>query len=453
MAPSGVSPNAQAIMGAIKRWYDRINFTQIATGTANTYAVTYDIPPQQYVLGDIYSFIVGPGLTNTSASTFNANSIGQVDILVNGNALQGGELVQNCIAVIAYDSTGNFQLLNPFGRIFGNETITGNLTVQGNENLTGNLGITGNMDVTGGTIMTELVATAETVGTLQVTGTTELQGPVEITGNQISFGGGAVSFLPSATSYYISTTGNDSTGNGTSGNPWLTAQHAYNVITGANTVFGTNVITLIHEPGTYSSTNTWFSPTTGNWVLQSSTGISADVVISITGTNQDGIHPNLGPCNVLVQYMTVQAASGYCLSSNGNASLVLNQVNVGTTSFNQIAAYDGGYIEIIGGYVIIGGANAHYFADHGTIIASQSAVPITVTSLGSVAITGEFAQIAATGYLRCVSGTYSGITMTGGGIQYAIIGNGVVESGGEAAATFFPPFNSTGTTATGGQWL
>jgi hypothetical protein len=445
MSPSGVAPNAQALQGATKRWFDKANPTQISTGSPNTQALTYPIPPDGYTLGDMYYFIVGNGLTNTGATTLNVNSLGEVNILIAGGALIGGELVENCISVVALDSTNNFQLLNSYG------VVHGNLTVTGNANLDGNLGVTGNMDVTGGTILNELVATAETTTTLQVLGTCDLQGPVNITGDMITFGGGPISFLPSSTTFYVSPTGSDSTGTGSISEPYATAQKVYSVVTSGNTIFGTASVTIIHLPGTYNSTIPWFNPTFGNWVLESSTGIPADIVISCSGANIDGIHPSLGPCNVLVQNMTVSASGGYALSSNGQASLVLNQVNVGT-SVSHINAYDSGYIEVIGNYSIIGGAQTHVQADHGTVILSQAANPVTVTSVGSIAISLYFANIFSTGYLRCVSGTFSGVTMTAGS-QYSIVGCGVIESGGESNLTFLPPFNSSGSSATGGQWL
>jgi hypothetical protein len=441
-APSQITPNAQALQGSVKRWFDKANPTQISTGSPNSQALTYPVPPSPYTLGDTYVFLVGPGLTNITGSgvTLNVNDLGDVSVQVAGMQLVGGELVENTVAIVTYNNVGVFELINPAFRIFGGQEITGNLTIDGA------------LNVVGLTTLGSEVVTASTIGTLQVSGTTDLEGPVNVTGNSINFGGGPVNFLPASTTYYVSPSGSDTTGNGTSGAPYASAQKVYSVVTAANTIFGTSSITIIHEPGTYNSSVPWFNPVTGNWVLESSTGIAADCVIACTGANIDGIHPNVGPVNVTVNNMTVQASGGYALASNGNASLILNGVNVGT-SVSHINAYDSGYIAVIGNYTIIGGAQTHYQADHGTVIASQFANPVVVTSLGSVAFSIAFADIFSTGYLRCVSGTYSGVTMTGGGIQYSIVGCGVIESGGEAAATFLPPFNSTGTTATSGQWL
>jgi len=65
-----------------------------------------------------------------------------------------------------------------------------------------------------------------------------------------SGGGGGTAFTPLHT-YYIAATGNDSTGNGTSGNPWLTPNHA--------TVCGD---VFVAAPGTYAPMTVSTQPTT-----------------------------------------------------------------------------------------------------------------------------------------------------------------------------------------------
>lgn len=48
--------------------------------------------------------------------------------------------------------------------------------------------------------------------------------------SHISGGGGGRTVLIADTTYYVSTTGSDSTGNGSSGNPWATPQHAIDTV-------------------------------------------------------------------------------------------------------------------------------------------------------------------------------------------------------------------------------
>ena len=110
MLPSQVEPTARAMMGAIRRWYDRANVTQSSTGSANAQVLTYNVAPAALVLGDIFSFKVGAGLTNTGAATLNVNALGAIAVQRNSAALKGGELQAGASVIVGYDGT-NFQLI------------------------------------------------------------------------------------------------------------------------------------------------------------------------------------------------------------------------------------------------------------------------------------------------------------------------------------------------------
>lgn len=74
----------------------------------------------------------------------------------------------------------------------------------------------------------------------------------------------------SAATYYVATTGNDTTGDGSSGNPWLTIQKGINTASGGDTVFVT--------AGTYASaTTSTKSGSAGNYIKIQSTNFSAYV--------------------------------------------------------------------------------------------------------------------------------------------------------------------------------
>lgn len=110
MNPAQVHPAARAMMGAIKRWYDRIQPVKTSAGTANVQTLTYDAAGAAYVTGEIYRFIVGAALTNTGAATLNINGIGALAVQSDGAALIGGELVAGRLAEVYYDGA-QFQLL------------------------------------------------------------------------------------------------------------------------------------------------------------------------------------------------------------------------------------------------------------------------------------------------------------------------------------------------------
>jgi hypothetical protein len=158
MNPSVVNDAGRALMGSLRRWYDATNPTQTSTGSANAQVVTYIVSPAAYVVGDVYRYI--PGFTNTAATTFGVNALGDVSVLCHGLPLSGGEIVEGVIAVLAYDSTNNFQLLNPQNRIFGDLQVLGNLAVGETLSVTG--------EVTADTVAT--VHDAFVGGALHVTG-------------------------------------------------------------------------------------------------------------------------------------------------------------------------------------------------------------------------------------------------------------------------------------------
>lgn len=114
MAPNQVEPTARAMMGALKRWYDSENATQVSGGTANAQTLTYAVAPAAYYTGQCFLFIVGPGLTNTAAPTLNVNSLGAIAIYNGASTISAGQLAAGAVALVCYDGT-HFQLLSANG--------------------------------------------------------------------------------------------------------------------------------------------------------------------------------------------------------------------------------------------------------------------------------------------------------------------------------------------------
>lgn len=110
MQPSKVNDSARALQGALRRFRDRIGPAIVSAGTANVQTLTYTVAPTAYVVGDIYSFTVGTGLTNTGATTLDVNGLGAKNIFLGANTLQGGELRETQFIMVGYDGT-QFQLL------------------------------------------------------------------------------------------------------------------------------------------------------------------------------------------------------------------------------------------------------------------------------------------------------------------------------------------------------
>lgn len=123
--PSGTFPNqvegiGQATMGAIKRFWDRINGTVTSSGSANAYVYTpANVSfPTQYVAGEIYTWKAN--FTNTGASTININGLGGKNIFQQTSAgpaaLAGGEIVSGQMVQTLYDGT-QMQMVSPAANV------------------------------------------------------------------------------------------------------------------------------------------------------------------------------------------------------------------------------------------------------------------------------------------------------------------------------------------------
>lgn len=128
--PAGTFPNqvegiGQATMGAIKRFWDRINGTVTTTGSANAYVYTPVNAsfPTAYVAGEIYT--AKANFTNMTASTININGLGGKNIFAqtpNGPAaLVGGEIQSGQMFSCLYDGT-QMQLLGASSVLRGTNT-------------------------------------------------------------------------------------------------------------------------------------------------------------------------------------------------------------------------------------------------------------------------------------------------------------------------------------------
>jgi hypothetical protein len=101
---SEVNDTGRAVQGKIKRFFADINGSLVATGTANTYAVTLNAGYAAYFDGLFFAASIPA--TNTGGSTINVNSLGAKSIVdCGGNALAGGELVSDGTYSFYYDGT------------------------------------------------------------------------------------------------------------------------------------------------------------------------------------------------------------------------------------------------------------------------------------------------------------------------------------------------------------
>ena len=115
-APSTVNDCARMMMGAIKRFWNRVNPATASGGAANAYTLTPGVALAAYVTGEVYAFRANHA--NTGAATLNISGLGAKAIkryaagakaeLAAGD-LQSGQPVQLC-----YDGT-DMVLQSPSG--------------------------------------------------------------------------------------------------------------------------------------------------------------------------------------------------------------------------------------------------------------------------------------------------------------------------------------------------
>lgn len=102
--------------------------------------------------------------------------------------------------------------------------------------------------------------------------------------------------------YYVATTGNDTTGDGSSGNPWATIQHTYDYIT-TNVDTAGYTVTIQLADGTYSAgvyiSNTFVGD--GSTIIQGNTGNQDAVYISA----ESAVYLNSPASNITTRYLKV----------------------------------------------------------------------------------------------------------------------------------------------------
>jgi hypothetical protein len=257
--------------------------------------------------------------------------------------------------------------------------------------------------------------------------------------------------LTTATTFYISTTGNDSSGNGSSGNPWLTPQHAYNVLSSLYD-FGGQAVTVQFADGTYNITGgalNMTGPWTGGGTLtfQGDLATPDNVVINVSGTGTIAfLNSCILPGAVTLEGMKITGATD-CIRNANSGVINFQSIDFGSVSGHHIAAVVGGAeVSAIGSYTISGGAQFHIFGNNGGFIRVLGTT-LTVTLTGTPAFSGAYAGVQSNAIINGNGPTYSGSAT---GPRYSAILNGTIFTNG-AGPNFFPG-STAGSTSSGGQY-
>ena len=259
--------------------------------------------------------------------------------------------------------------------------------------------------------------------------------------------------LGANTTFYVSTTGNDSNNGLAIASPWTTLQHAYNVLQEQYDLAGFVAIVQLAD-GTYTNNalNAIGSVTgcagPGFIIFNGDSGTPSNVLITCTTSSLNAFIAS-GGAQFTIQNMKVQASgSGACaVVTNNSGSIQINTgIIFGATNSVQIQANYGGFINVGASYTIASGGSYHMQSNIQGVIFILSGITVTLT--GTPAFSQAFADATVNGSITPVGVTYSGSAT---GSRYAATLNGVIVTGTSGGATYFPG-NSAGTTATGGQY-
>lgn len=271
---------------------------------------------------------------------------------------------------------------------------------------------------------------------------TTTPGAVGATWNALTTGSGRLR-LTADTTFYVATTGNN-TNPGTSSEPWLTMQYAYNYIASNIDIAGFNCAISVAD-GTYASGLLATIPTVGGTVsLQGNISTPSNCVISAGGS----------PCIAAMNGLTLNVAGGfevtgssYLVMARGSGAnvTIFGAMNYGLASggsgIAQINAFWGGFVEVEASYTISGNSGNHIYTSGGTIRITG----ITVTLTGTPSFSGSYALGSDTGRMELFANTYSGAAT---GVAYLAQFNSVINTNGAG----LPSGLSAGSEFTGGQY-
>lgn len=277
-------------------------------------------------------------------------------------------------------------------------------------------------------------------------------GPLLLIDNGTSYelfgtGGGSRTPLSANLSLYVATTGSDSNDGLDPTAPFLTLQRAWSEVVNSYDLNGF-VISIQVADGTYSagiiatSAPLGGNSGTGSVIILATSGVAANVIINSTGNNcfaQGGAQFTLR--NIT---LTASGANALCVVAGSGGIIAIDGVRFGASTQGHMDAVNGGFIQCVSNYSIVGGAQYHIVASAGGQVINASR---TVTLTGTPAFGGAYAYCDQ-GRLDSSSTTYSGGAT---GVRYSVSNNGVIATAGAGASAF--PGNAAGSATTGGQYV
>lgn len=234
----------------------------------------------------------------------------------------------------------------------------------------------------------------------------------------------------------VSPSGNDTTGDGSAGNPYATISKAISMIKNMDHRGFNAVIQL--AAGTYSigvNYNLDQGPNPNvRLYIRGQTNAS---LVTITG----GVNASGANARLTLEFVTLTTAG---INANNNAYVDFDNCIFGAMASSQhLFAQNGARIAAAGPYTINGNAIYHAAGQYdGKVILDGN----TVTLTGTPAFSSAFAY-AAQGLVSAQAMTFSGSAT---GVRYNAILNGVINTAGGGAS--YLPGGTAGTTSSGGQY-
>lgn len=255
--------------------------------------------------------------------------------------------------------------------------------------------------------------------------------------------------------FYVATTGNDTTGIGTAGAPWLTLQHAYDYVANNVLNFGGYTITIHVADGTYAAgLATSVAPFGGGAVtFLGNTATPANVVVNTSGANCFSANR---AASLIVRGFTLNSnisggAGGAGLAALDGGRIEQDSNSFGLCQFAHAFASFNGLIRNNGNYSIVNNSPIHWYSSaSGNIVASPTGTTITATFVGTCTFATAFALVS-NGSIYAPSNVFAGPAVSGTK-RFDIQANGIIDSAGNDPATYFPG-TSAGTTSSGGEWV
>ncbi|MFZ0271007.1 MAG: hypothetical protein WAL34_04070 [Acidobacteriaceae bacterium] len=412
------------------------NGTAPTTGTANA-QVLASVTPGGFSLG--YGVVVTftAGNTNTGATTLNVDGSGAITIKKKGSSgglvdLAANDLTSTEIYQVIYDGTYwelNSQSFPAASTFF---QVANNLSEGVASTMRTNLGL-------GSAALLSSSAVCQTANNLS-----------DLLNKQTSQQNlGVRTVLTANTTFYVSTSGNDSTGSGTSGAPWATIQHAFNYIANDIDLAGYTATVQLAD-GTYAAAQVsqpWVGGGPANVILQGNSVTPSNTVITSNSTNSlQAVNTGVGFTYQDLELANTLAGSSCAFAAYGGQLIQGPNVVFGAAATCHISIGWNGIFYLAGSYTIAGGAATHLQCySNGTIFVGPG---ITVTLLGTPAFSGAFASVnTGSVFFQTPVASFSGSAT---GARYSVGLNGVIMTQGSGVN--YLPGNGAGTTATGGQY-